>query len=66
MEEQERKFLAYEITNLELVKRLQEKSLELLNDVEDTDEIYKQIHSIAEDVNDLKMEKEVKFEEAEL
>ncbi len=62
----EKEIIEVDIENLkDAYKRLKE-TLNDLNDVEDfSDEQYQLLHSIAEDINDLRIEKENKLERLE-
>lgn len=62
----EKEMIEVDIENLkDAYKRLKE-TLNDLNDVEDfSDEQYQLLHSIAEDINDLRIEKENKLERLE-
>ena len=62
----EKEMIELDIENLkDAYKRLKE-TLNDLNDVEDfSDEQYQLLHSIAEDINDLRIEKENKLERLE-
>lgn len=62
----EKEMIEVDIENLkDAYKRLKE-TLNDLNDIEDfSDEQYQLLHSIAEDINDLRIEKENKLERLE-
>lgn len=54
--------IKYEIRKLSECLNCLEKAYKCLVDVDDTDEIYTKIVNIAEEVNDIKINKEVKME----
>lgn len=56
------KEIKYEIKKLSECLNCLEKAYKCLVDVDDTDEIYTKIVNIAEEVNDIKINKEVKME----
>lgn len=61
----EKKLLEVDIENLkDAYKRIQE-ALNDLKDVDGLDEQYNELHSIAEDINDLRIENENKLERLE-
>ena len=55
-------WLGYDINKLSVCIKYLEEAKRSLVDVDDTDEVYAEIHNLAEKVNDLKVEKEIEFE----
>ncbi len=55
-------WLGYDINKLSVCVKYLEEAKKSLVDVDDTDEIYAEIHNLVEKVNDLKIEKEIEFE----
>lgn len=62
---EEKVWLGYDISQLAVCKKYLEDAKRVLVDASDTDEIYEEIHYLIEKVNDLKINKEVKYESLE-
>ena len=63
----EKAYLMQDIMNLEECIKFLDSAKKALNDVDNTDYLYAEIHNLKEKVIDLKIQKEIEFEkEAEL
>ena len=61
MEEMNKKILIHDINRLQECVMYLTEAKEALNDVDDTDNFYSQIHYLAEEINDFKLKKEAEI-----
>ena len=57
----EKDWLSYDITKLAICIKFLEEAKKTLNDVDDTDDFYAEIHNLKEKINDFKLQKETKL-----
>ena len=58
---EEKLWLRYDINKLAVCIKYLEEAKKTLNDVDDTDSIYAEIHNLKEKVNDIKLKKEAEL-----
>lgn len=59
------KAIKYDIKKLSECLDYLEKSYKCLVDVDDTDQVYEEIHNVSEKINDIRLDKAIKLENLE-
>ncbi len=59
------KEIKYEIKKLSECLYCLEKAYKCLVDVDDTDQVYEEIHNVSEKINDIRLDKAIKLENLE-
>lgn len=56
------KEIKYEIKKINECISYLKKAYKCLTDVDDTDQVYEEIHNVSEEINEIKMNKEIEME----